>query len=64
VDSISIEKGLEASSQQVREAIIEELKQLEEIGAYIPTFKRNATTRIIPSKMIAKSKYVVVDIDK
>jgi hypothetical protein len=54
VNSVSIE-GLKKSPHLVREAICEELKQLVDIGAFIPILKEQATNRIIPSKMIIKN---------
>ena len=56
VDSIPIEDGLKGSPQLVREAIIAELMQLEEMGAFEPIHREAVSQRIIPSKMLVKKK--------
>ena len=56
ISTVSIEDGLEDEPELVEKAMIEELSQLQEIKAFKPIHLSQATTRIIPSKMIVKKK--------
>jgi hypothetical protein len=58
VDSVSIEEGLSDSPELVNAAIIAELTQMEDMGAFHPILRSSISVHPIPSKMIVKKKSI------